>query len=377
MRRKYYYLILGVVATLLFSVTVNATTSYISVNVPVQNSSNIQMLGTTYPNLVGELIDADDIQGTSQSWYKYEPNFAIDLSNMPSGFVTGYIFADISITTGLTNASYSNWQVTNTINSDSMHSAITWARNNTFRIVIYLDNYNTTSGSAHVGDLKLTYIDKETAYSATASTSFTSSITVSNSSLVKSDVVVNDRLTALLYSSITQATGQQLANIISGLQAIQNQDYVYYSQLVSGINQLHTDNNTLHSDLLSILNEIDLDFQQVQTILDLFPSYRTQVLQYWQDLLQMNATQSSAAAEIESQYAERESQSSQLINGMGSVVMPSISSNDLDILGTVDTTQKANFFGIIALITHNELVTKIMLIIVLGAIVGYILYGKK
>lgn len=101
------------------------------------------------------------------------------------------------------------------------------------------------------------------------------------------------------------------------------------------------------------------------------------LLYYINTMENMNADQSSKAAEIESQYNEKESQSESLTNIMNNVTMPTISANDIDILGSIDTNSKSNFFGLIALITHTELVTKIMLIIVTGALVGYIMFGKK
>lgn len=374
---KYTYIPIMIFALLFVDTNVKAATSYAAITIPVNNSQNISILATTYPSLAGELVDADDIQGTSQSWWKFEPNISIDLSNLPSGYISGQLVVDITVTSGLTQGEYSNWEVSNLSNTDSMHAAITWPRNNTFRIIVMLDNYNSLSGNAHIGDLKLTYYDKSTAYSATNSTSFSASMSVITNNLTRDTIVVNDRLTALLYSSITQATGQQLANIISGLSAIQNQDYVYYQQLVTQIAALTQAQNTANSNLLLILNELDLDFQQVQTILDLFPSYRTQVLQYWQQLLEMNAAQSSAAAELESQYADKDSQSTNLLGGLDSISYPSVNIGDFDIMGNADANSKANLFGLIGLITNNSFVTTVLIIIVTGMIAGYALYGKK
>ena len=91
----------------------------------------------------------------------------------------------------------------------------------------------------------------------------------------------------------------------------------------------------------------------------------------------MNSAQSSAAAEVESQYQDKEAQSATLAAGLGQLVLPSINSNDFNVLNQVDSTQKANFFGLLSIITNNGFITTLLIIVVTGAIVGYILYGKK
>ena len=189
------------------------------------------------------------------------------------------------------------------------------------------------------------------------------------------DTPLNRGLASLIAEGIDNSVAVDL--MLQYLYDIKMNDLQYYQSLTSQISTLVADNQYQSERLRLILSNMINGFIDVQTVLDLFPSYRTQVLQYWQELLQMNAQQSSEAAERESQYADRESQSDQLLNGMNSITLPSISAGDLDILSNVDTTQKTNFFGLIALITHTTLVTKIMLIIVIGSIIGYILYGKK
>ena len=150
-----------------------------------------------------------------------------------------------------------------------------------------------------------------------------------------------------------------------------------YEQGVLKIESCHLDILTSMSDILGILTFMISGFDDVQTVLDLFPSYRTQVLQYWQQLLEMNAIESSAAAQLESQYQDKENQSASLAADLGSLNMPSISVGDLDILARTDATQKANFFGLLSIITNNSFITTLLLIVCTGAIVGFILYGKK
>ena len=91
----------------------------------------------------------------------------------------------------------------------------------------------------------------------------------------------------------------------------------------------------------------------------------------------MNSEQASKAAAAESAYNERNNQSETLIGGLNDVDRPTNNAGDFNILSNVDTTQKANFFGMLGTITNTSLITKILLIIVTAAIAGYILYGKK
>lgn len=189
------------------------------------------------------------------------------------------------------------------------------------------------------------------------------------------DEPLNRGLVALIAQGLDSS--DKLDLMLQYLYDIKMNDIQYYNQLISGVSSLLTQMGNANSTLISILNELDTDFTQVQTVLDLFPSYRTQVLQYWQELLQMNTQQSSAAAEQDNNYATNESKSNDLINGLDSIQFPSISAGDLDIFAGTDANIKSNFFGLIGAITANQFVTKVLLIIVTGMIIGFVLYGKK
>lgn len=165
--------------------------------------------------------------------------------------------------------------------------------------------------------------------------------------------------------------------IMSYLYDIRENDIQYYSTLTSQAAQIITTLGNISSRLLIINNSINMGFEDVQTILDLFPDYITDVLTYWQQFLEMNQGQEETAAAESSEFAERESDSAQLLDGMSAISMPSLEAADFDLIGGLDTTQRTNFFGLIALITHTEIITKIMLVIVLGSIIGWVLYGKK
>lgn len=231
---------------------------------------------------------------------------------------------------------------TNNINT----GLYTYIQGNTgtfYQIDVVFDNYYCENESLGLPTVFNTFsypFNSEIGLTNYAQT-FTTTLTIQLANFRSQATPFNNGLAGMITSSIDNSTA--LATIAGWLYDIKVQDYTYYSSLTTQIANLINGQSTTNARLLSILNEIDLDFQQVQTILDLFPSYRTQVLQYWQELLAMNAAQSSAAAEVESQYQDKEAQSATLAAGLGQLVLPSVNSNDFNVLNQVDGTQKANF----------------------------------
>lgn len=377
MLKKSYLVIGSLIFCLLFSFKVNAATSTVQATIPVSNGQNLTIYTQSYTDIYATDLGQEGSDG--DTYAKFEPTFNIQLYGVNQQYLNG--FFSITVNVNCSISAYSGWsydgiEYTRPYNTDGLNVYIAGNAYNYFRIYVIFDNYYNNSGSIDLGTVtqkhQVTYGDV-----APFKGNFTTSFSIYSNNIVRDTYMQNDRTTELIYNSIYQATGSQLLNIINTLSAIYSQDYAYYSQLVTKLNQLHTDNTQLHTDILNLISEIDLDFQQVQTILDLFPSYRTQVLQYWQQLLEMNAAQSSAAAEMNQDYGNKETQSAQLIDGLGSLNLPQVNQNDFNILGNVDSNSKANFFGLIGLITNNSLITTILIIIVTGAIVGYALYGKK
>ena len=375
---KYTYLPIICATLLFFGTTAQAvTTTFKSLTYSVTNGSDITAKVENYAGLDGVVAEVEQVSGTYQAWWEYNPTYTVWLNGVGQQFLTGYLIMTVQITPSAGTTRFNSYDVT-VENDEGLHvSVIQIDKEAKFRVFVVFDNYSFSGNNKSVCQITVHYTDTETAYSATAADTFTTTFTNSGSNITKYSTVQNDRLTALIYSAITQGAGPQLANIIDLLTAIKNQDLTYYVSIVNSLATLHTDNQTLHGDLAAILNEIDLDFQSVQTVLDLFPSYRTAVLNYWAEFMQMNAAQSSAVAELGNDYANKESQSSQILSGYNSITMPSLAAGDLDIMASTNTTQRNNFFGLIALITHNGLITTIMLTIITAAIAGFILYGKK
>ena len=203
----------------------------------------------------------------------------------------------------------------------------------------------------------------------------TATVTQDYNNLRVEDTPLNRGLVGLIAESIDNSDKVDL--MLQYLYDIKMNDISYYQTLTTDVASILSQIQSIDTRLRGILTFMISGFDDVQTVLDLFPSYRTQVLQYWQQLLEMNAIESSAAAQLESQYQDKENQSASLAADLGSLNMPSISVGDLDILARTDATQKANFFGLLSIITNNSFITTLLLIVCTGAIVGFILYGKK
>ena len=373
---KYTYIPLCCIVVFLFGITANAAVSTVSASTTTINGQNVTFSAQSYTNYEADEFATYDNGSvvTEIQIHNLSQNIYFTLPGASSKYYSGYVKLRISI--GLpTNGDLRDVVSLNTFIDDGLKQFITEVGSNYFDVVVMFDNYFARS----TGNTSLNTITYKVTspLNQVSGTNITTTISVRSSYLNDSEAVTNNALTGMIWSAIVQGTGQNFADIITLLTSIKNQDLTYYVSIVNSLASLHTDNQQLHSDLSSILNELDLDFQSVQTVLDLFPSYRTQVLSYWQQLLEMSAAQSSAAADLGNDYASKETQSASLLQGFSSITKPSVSSSDLNILGNVDFNTKTNFFGLISLITNNSLITTMLLIIVTGMIAGYILYGKK
>lgn len=379
MIKKYYYILFAIIATLLFGVSANATTTEVTQSISVNNGTPLNVYTQSYTNILGHDISSEG-NAEGDSYIEFSPNYNIVLTGTNQQYLNGYAILTFNVSATIPNASnwtYEGLEYIRPYNVDGVQVFMGLNNYNFYRILIIFDNFYNTGNQIDLGTVTMKYTAKIGDVTPLLGNFQTSSISVYSNHLVKTLDFQNNRTTNEIYNAIYQATGSQLLDIVTMLTNIRNQDALYYQQLVTSLASINQSINTTNADLLLILSELDTDFSAVQTVLDLFPSYRTQVLQYWQELLQMNAQQSSQAAEIESQYANQGNQSDILLGGLDSISFPTISSNQMDIMGNLDADAKSNFFGLIATITNNGFVTTVLIIIVTGMIVGYVLYGKK
>lgn len=100
------------------------------------------------------------------------------------------------------------------------------------------------------------------------------------------------------------------------------------------------------------------------------------VLYYLNEIVNMNAEQSSQAAAIESQYQANANAVSTGVAGM-SVAAPDLNAGDINIMGELDTGTTNNLFNFFALFGANSLIGTLMVIAAMGMTIGYVMYGKK
>lgn len=372
-----YYLFATPLLLLALSTSAFAySTGYVNANATDGDNNTITVRMLRYWDLQADTYT----QADSDYTYYWDIPWNIQLENMQTNkYYTGVLRFQVSVSCSDSNVQLDQPVLLNSQLADGLHVYIYGNTSTWYQICIIFDNYYTQGtdvlGLPTITQKAVRHYDSET-IPIDYAPNFTPSLTITSSNTLRSQSTIWDKgFAGLIADSIDNSTA--LATISGWLYDIKTQDFTYYNQLVTQVAALTQSQNTANANLLLILQELDLDFQQVQTILDLFPSYRTQVLQYWQELLQMNAQQSSQAAEIESQYANQGNQSDILLGGLDSITFPTISSNQIDIMGNLDSSAKSNFFGLIATITNNGFVTSVLIIIVTGMIVGYVLYGKK
>lgn len=384
MTKKYYLLLtLTIIASItIYSVNTYAATSNVTGTVTDSSTGiSITLTAQSFTNVNPETLSADD----TDTYATYKITHNLRLTGFEAGkYYTGILYYRIT-TTPNNNPPLSNLQKTETklINNsgnEGIKSFIATTATNWYQILVILDNYiPETTETADAGNVELTYTGKGSLNLADYTMNFTTSITAvgGGAHIDKSDIALNDRLSAIIYNAVNQGTIQGFTDVLEALTLIRQNDANYYSTIISKLTTMQSYSQEISSRLLTLNENMVLKFEDVQTILDLFPSYRTQVLEYWQQLLEMNATQSQQAQENASQYADKENTSATLLSGLNSLQMPDIENQNFNILAPVDTDTKTNLFGMIGTITHIPIVTQIMLIIVTAAIVGIILYGKK
>lgn len=114
----------------------------------------------------------------------------------------------------------------------------------------------------------------------------------------------------------------------------------------------------------------------LKVISDSWPQYSSMVLYYLNEIVNMNAEQSSQAAAIESQYQANANAVATGVAGM-SVAAPDLNAGDINIMGELDTGTTNNLFNFFALFGANSLIGTLMVIAAMGMTIGFVMYGKK
>ena len=392
MIKKCYYLLAVPIICLFFGTTAFAgeTFSWLgesnNIDINYISSASVPLTDTSVGSGGGDL---GDYFGYAALDWKF--NNTIQIIGQSGKFVYGVLYVEYDIYIPNPNSSiYSKWAGTVSVEpyiSETLKVlpmiASTTTDHYKYRLEYIFDGYqvqNSAPNSIFIGSGEINIkmrvqFDGPFASLPNVGVNPTGTASIIANNLRFESTPLNHGLAALFAEGIDYSDKVDL--MLQYLYDIKMNDIGYYNTLTSNIASILSQMQNIDTRLRGIMTFMISGFDDVQTVLDLFPSYRTQVLQYWQQLLEMNATESSAAAALESQYQDKENQSASLAADLGSLNMPSISVGDLDILARTDATQKANFFGLLSIITNNNFITTLLLIVCTGAIVGFILYGKK
>lgn len=120
----------------------------------------------------------------------------------------------------------------------------------------------------------------------------------------------------------------------------------------------------------------DILYTQYPLVLSALAQINNNVYAIYQQLLSMNAAQSSEAAAIEGEVNQKASQSAVLSNDMA-VDKPQLSGDDINITGLIDTSVNQQFTGFLGALVNNQFITTMFLIALSCMIIGFVLYGKK
>lgn len=216
---------------------------------------------------------------------------------------------------------------------------------------IYFDNYrivgNTAAETINLGYLVYNFQQPSSTFTLNFSTS-----SVNN----QTPTVAQVRLTAYEYGF-----AETIAYAISQSSSMQD-----VTDWLADISQ-----NT--SYLPGILTSLSTNFPLVLSAL---VSIDQNVAYIYQQLMEMNSSQSAEAQNLEDDVAERASQSAVLSNNMA-VDKPNISADDINISGLIDNTVNQKFTGFLGALVNNQFITTMFLIAISCMIIGFVLYGKK
>lgn len=382
MRFKWAYIPIGLVCALFFSINTEAATSVISTNINDGSGTSVTVNANQFTSRpYDEQEQLTNTNGVTEQVFKWHLSQNISLTNLTKNhYYSGILYFRLNFGKSTSILTQGKVELSNTYVTEGVNAYIQVGEGYAVINIIF-DNFFTESTEIGLPTLTYEFYVSRTSYSDSQlipsfSTSFSST---SGANLHHTTSPYNDGFAGVLSHMIGYAisSSQEFDDINTLLTAIRDQDALYYTSLTTACANILAQTTISNTKLQQIIEDNNANFSAIQNILVLFPSYRTAVLQYWQELLQMNAAQSSQAAENESQYQDKESQSESLVAGMGDLTLPSISSNDLDIFSQTDSGTRANFFGLIAMITHNDFIVRIFLIVATASLIGFILYGKK
>lgn len=171
------------------------------------------------------------------------------------------------------------------------------------------------------------------------------------------------------------------------LSDVYNHNEQWYSAIVDELLANNQWNSTITDELIALYNELSINTNatiniatytaDLRSFMQTFPTWSAQVLTLLSRLADMNATQQTEAAAIASQYDSLQQQQDNANAVIEGVARPTFSQGQFSGNNLVPQGQRGTFTGFLALITSNNYITTILLIIMTFATAGFVLFGKK
>lgn len=406
--------LLVVLSFLIYSNTALASTYFEgSVNVPIQSDGNFSAIfynsgATVMPSSSEDIIESTDSNGNTYTSrrlynYDYEANTQIVLSGniyqsdsvtVTEGYLNGVLTVNTSFTFTFNNAAgvtqFANAEgsaVLDGNNSDNLRATITsgFFQNNqlNMNISVVFNNYPVSSGSSiNIGNIRW-HVQRRVNLTNTSTPNELLTMRCSGSlgsSTLKASVLAssNTSIAGQVYSAIENSI--QVSDIVNYLSIIEDAsgdintavshiDRTLIPQVIQHLINISTNTGVMRVDLDEVV-------RLLTAFMNTWPEYESQVLFYLNQLVNMNAEQSSAAAAVEQEYNQKASAGADLNEGM-QVVIPSVDQEIFDIDSGVDAPTMQTLSAFWSMFTGNTIIQTMFVIAIAGIAAGFLLYGKK
>lgn len=208
-----------------------------------------------------------------------------------------------------------------------------------------------------------------------------------SSSVGSMELVYSSNSTVLYFLSSIEAYLRSMVSyeavVAQRIQSLDVNVNLIYTFLQSELVSINRNISNIYSSLIDLLSVSEVIEEYVEScndrLLDIYnqlgtlSSYVSGIYNY---LTTPSEEQQAASDAIQQDFADKGQQSGVLIGGL-QLQLPQLSPGDLNIMSHLDGVQLTRVTGLLGMISGNELILTLLLIGVTGAVIGYILFGKK
>lgn len=208
-----------------------------------------------------------------------------------------------------------------------------------------------------------------------------------SSSFGSMELVYSSNSTVLYFLSSIEAYLRSMVSyeavVAQRIQSLDVNVNLIYTFLQSELVSINRNISNIYSSLTDLLSVSEVIQDYVEScndrLLDIYnqlgtlSSYVSGIYNY---LTTPSEEQQAASDAIQQDFADKGQQSG-VLNGGLQLQLPQLSPGDLNIMSHLDGVQLTRVTGLLGMISGNELILTLLLIGVTGAVIGYILFGKK